>query len=249
MATVINLNNNSEKVAYDEFVEAVVAPLAKRKGTELDAFLRQSTIEEFDLRLAAKLNKNANVLTFKVRGERGDSQITNLLQETDVFLGHGIALFVTKVNESEADWSKPLFTYADKNYFAGVKDTLKECEALEAIWNSSLNVSRNGAELVSGYNTRNLQFVPLVQYGDNQYHNANPTDVIRQITRKNVFSGKDDIKISLDLGAISEAKKELLVGNIDKDGKAVTGQQNFVLLQYKGFVIRQVSTDWQALKK
>jgi hypothetical protein len=247
MATVINLNSNAQKVAYDEFIESVVIPLATKRGKTVAQYLKDFVVEEFDLQLAEKILPNSNTISFKVRGE-ASNPLQNLVQETDVFLGHQMALYVTKVNEANNDYSRPFATFPDKSIFNGAKSDIAESTALEAIYGGRLNALRTNRQIITNYSLRNFLYVPDRQTSEGVYANANNSDVFVNLTKKNVFGGKDTLTISIDLGQVTAVKRELLVGNLGPNGAAVAGQQNYIILTLKGFIVRQASSDWQDMK-
>jgi hypothetical protein len=126
-----------------------------------------------------------------------------------------------------------------------VKDGVNEIDSLESFWHSRLTIERGTTKIMKGFRVRNLMQVPERQLKDGVYPTIN--EVGYKLTRKPVFGGKDKVVIALELGELSEKRRSLIVGNVDKDGKS-TKNQNFAVLILRGFLIDEAAEAFYTLK-
>ncbi len=218
----------------------------------------RSIVEDADLIVGARLSKSETSLSFDIRDSSTKFPYELRLNKNDIFLAYGIIGSIAKIDEKAGDWASSSFTYIEKGVFKGVKNGLKETDALRAVFGGTLNMVRDRVALIKDLKMRNLQFVPERQMPDGIEPNVNLCDATYYFSRRPVLCGDDTTDFTVDLGKISVDLKELIDGNINATGAdmnaLVSGVQankwcNHLQLHFVGFRVPGVGEKYKAFRE
>lgn len=238
----ISISTDPKATALRSFNEEILPKIVVKGASVGKAMsIKDIIVEESDIVLCSKIDANANALYFYIlkKDKTGIHPLELFLDEKDLFFGHEQGVFIQKVIGE--DFSSPLYSYIEKEVFDGVTTSgLKESDALEAVFNGLLNILRNKKGIINNTRIRNFMFAPDRQISDGVYPNMND-DAFKKLTKKPVFSGKDDLEMRVDLGKMSQELRALIQGNVDNTGAAKTDRQNYMFIVYRGFLASNVS--------
>jgi hypothetical protein len=237
--------------------------IVSQKQIELDRFYaialdkigkgQTAIVEDFTLVAAAKLDSSENKISFnllesKANGSDIKDLGLNLLAVGDIAYINKITVYLKKVNKSAKEFAVIPLTYPEKSIYVGVKEGVKEVDALQALYEGSLNFERNRTTLLKGFSMRKFLYSPLRQLSDDVYPNIND-DAAVEMSIKPIITGADDIEFNILLPKVSKIVRELLEGNIDAEGKDKTGYENMVYIHFEGFRAAKCAPEFIAYRE
>ena len=242
MGNTFNISTNAKTTAFNDFMSKIGMQLANLMGITID----QLVVEETDIIMSVPLKSDEQSYTFEMFDKGKVQPFEARMSDKDIFLVVEEAAYILKTNEETGEFERIAFPYIDSIEFDGVKDGNKETDALQAFFGGRMTWKRGENVLRRGVFVRNLQQVPDRQLKDGYYPNFSQDGV--PLTRKPILGGKEDIKITLDLGKVSKATRALIEGNIDAKGNERKGWQNNGLYKLRGFVVRGAAEAYSKMK-
>lgn len=236
-----------DRPAFDFFQDSILRP----------AGVGGATINERTFILEARMNNQSRDMTFRVIQNTKDSDREIKLDLEDIALITHIRMSLQKVKEMNG-YIIPLtpdLTFADKDYFVGVKDGHKEVDAVNAVFDGGkLSIESKSSKRLTDFDTFGLQYIPYTKTAGLPALGMNSCERgFHPLVNPIILSGKSENDIKLKLGYMIS---EIMEGKWDAAGAVIAADAagkateetpyNVVRLRLRGLVALNAATKYTA---